>query len=135
MTFSSCLAFAKSLVFPKTEKKSSARKSLFGAMLCIALSIIPLIVVVGITNGMISGMTERIINLSSSHIQAYVASNIKKVASKDSFIEYSSGLLNVDGVLNVYPQVELSALAAGKQKRSGIEIRALEQDIFKKNKI
>ena len=134
MTFSSCLAFAKSLVFPKTEKKSSARKSLFGAMLCIALSIIPLIVVVGITNGMISGMTERIINLSSSHIQAYVASNIKNVASKDSFIEYSSGLLNVDGVLNVYPQVELSALAAGKQKRSGIEIRALEQDIFKKNK-
>lgn len=134
MTFSSCLAFAKSLVFPKTEKKSSARKSLFGAMLCIALSIIPLIVVVGITNGMISGMTERIINLSSSHIQAYVASNIKKVQSEENFIEYSNGLLNVEGVLNVYPQVELSALASGKSKRSGIQIRAVQKDIFKNNK-
>ena len=133
MTFSSSLLFAKSLVFPKTEKKSSARKSLFGAMICIALSIIPLVVVVGITNGMISEMTARIINLSSSHIQAYVASNINSVSDSLSFTQYAQGLLSIEGVKNVYPEIEISGLAAGKKKRSGIEVRALQTDIFETN--
>lgn len=133
MTFYSCAAFAKSLIFPKTEKKSSARKSLFGAMICIALSIIPLVVVVGITNGMINEMTARIINLSSSHIQSYIASNISTVQDSFSFTEYTEGLKKIDGVKNVYPEVELSALAAGKSKRSGIEIRAVQKNIFEEN--
>jgi lipoprotein-releasing system permease protein len=64
--------FAKSLIFPKAEKKSSARRSLWGALLCIGLSIVPLVVVLSITNGMIQGMTDRIIGLSSNNIQAYV---------------------------------------------------------------
>ena len=87
MTLSSSLMFAKSLIFPRSEKNSSARKSLFGAMLCIGLSIVPLIVVVSVTNGMIEGMTDRIIGLSSSHLQAYVASSIQEVKTASNFIE------------------------------------------------
>ena len=63
MTIKASLKFARSLIFPKTEKKSSARRSLFGALLCIGLSIVPLVVVLSISNGMINGMTERIIGL------------------------------------------------------------------------
>ena len=133
MTFSSSLFFAKSLIFPKAEKKSSARKSLFGAMLCIGLSIVPLVVVVSVTNGMIEGMTERIISLSSSHLQAYIAQNIDEVSSPQALRDYAKGLLDVGQVQKVYPQVELSALAVGKNGRSGIEIRAMEQDIFSTN--
>ena len=78
-SFGWSLKFAGSLIFPKAEKQSLARKSLFGAVLCIGLSLVPLIVVTSITNGMIDGMTERIVGLSSSHIQAYVAPNISRV--------------------------------------------------------
>ncbi len=128
------LKFAGSLIFPKAEKKSIARRSLFGAVLCIGLSIVPLVVVTSITNGMIDGMTERIIGLSSSHIQAYVAPGIRQVKSAYDFKAYAEEAASLRGVLNAYPEVEISALAAGKNGRSGIELRALEQDIFVKNK-
>ena len=133
MKLSYAFTFAKSLIFPKAEKKSVARKSLFGAMLCIGLSIVPLVVVISVTNAMIEGMTERIIGLSSSHIQAFVAANISKVKSAQSFIEYAEECASVRGVKNIYPQVEISALAAGKNGRTGIELRALQKDIFNRN--
>lgn len=134
MKMSYALMFAKSLVFPKSEKKSIARKSLFGAVLCIGLSIVPLVVVTAITNGMIDGMTERIIGLSSSHIQAYVAPNISRVKSADSFKKYAEEASEVRGVKAAYPEIEISAIAVGKKGRSGIEIRAVETDIFERNK-
>ena len=133
MTIKASLKFARSLIFPKTEKKSSARRSLFGALLCIGLSIVPLIVVLSITNGMISGMTERIIGLSSSHIQAYVATNINEVSSAENFRAYAEELKKVDGVLNTYPEVSVTALAAGKSMRTGIQIRAMDKSIFTQN--
>ena len=128
------LKFAGSLIFPKAEKKSVARKSLFGAVLCIGLSIVPLVVVTSVTNGMIDGMTERIIGLSSSHIQAYVAPNISKVKTAEEFTKYAGQAAGCRGVSAAYPEVEISALAAGKNGRSGIEIRAVEPDIFVRNK-
>ena len=134
MNLSYSLKFAKSLIFPKAEKKSIARKSLFGAVLCIGLSIVPLVVVTSVTNGMIDGMTERIIGLSTSHIQAYVAPNISKVKTVEAFTKYTSEAAGVRGVVAAYPEVEISALAAGKNGRSGIEIRAIEPDIFVRNK-
>ncbi len=134
MNLSYSLKFAKSLIFPKAEKKSIARKSLFGAVLCIGLSIVPLVVVTSVTNGMIDGMTERIIGLSTSHIQAYVAPNISKVKTVEAFTKYTAEATGVRGVVAAYPEVEISALAAGKNGRSGIEIRAIEPDIFVRNK-
>lgn len=133
MKFKSSLMFARSLIFPKTEKRSSARRSLFGAMLCIGLSVVPLIVVMSITDGMIDGMTERLIGLSSNHLQAYVSSKIDEVKSPDNFTEYVEKILSVKGVNKVYPEIEVSALAAGKQTRSGIEIRAVPSDMFQNN--
>ena len=133
MTIKASLKFARSLIFPKTEKKSSARRSLFGALLCIGLSIVPLVVVLSISNGMINGMTERIIGLSSSHIQAYVASTIKEVSSAEDFRAYADELKKVDGVLSTYPEVSVTALAAGKSMRTGIQIRAMEKSIFTEN--
>ena len=133
MSLKSSLMFAKSLIFPKTEKKSSARKSLTGALLCIALSIIPMIVVISVANGMISGMTDRIIGLATSHLQAYVASGISATQSAENFTEYAQGFVDGNEVLSAYPEVDISALAAGKSFRTGAEIRALPSDIFQKN--
>ncbi len=134
MTFRSSLMFAKSLIFPKAEKKSSARKSLWGALLCIGLSIVPLVVVLSITNGMIQGMTDRIIGLSSNNIQAYVSPKLKDTQNPQSYREYSKQFKNVNGVLEVYPEIGVTALAAGKKMRTGAQIRALDKDIFTKNK-
>ena len=134
MTFKSSLMFAKSLIFPRAEKKSSARRSLWGALICIGLSIVPLVVVLSITNGMIQGMTDRIIGLSSSNIQAFVSPKLKDTQNAQSYRDYSQQFKSVDGVLEVYPEISINALAAGKKSRSGAQIRALDKDIFTKNK-
>ena len=134
MTFKSSLMFAKSLIFPRAEKKSSARRSLWGALICIGLSIVPLVVVLSITNGMIQGMTDRIIGLSSSNLQAYVSPKLKDTQAPDSYRAYAKQFLEVDGVLEVYPEIGVTALAAGKKMRTGAQIRALDKDIFSKNK-
>ncbi len=134
MTFRSSLMFAKSLIFPKAEKKSSARRSLWGALLCIGLSIVPLVVVLSITNGMIQGMTDRIIGLSSNNIQAYVSPKLKDTQNPQSYRDYAQQFKNINGVLEVYPEIGVTALAAGKKMRTGAQIRALDKNIFTKNK-
>lgn len=133
MTIKSSLMFAKSLIFPKTEKKSSARRSLFGAFICIGLSIVPLVVVLSVASGMIDGMTERIIGLSSNHLQAYVASNILQVKSADSFKKYAEDFKKLEGIKAVYPEIDISALAAANSYRTGAQIRALDSSVFTSN--
>ena len=134
MTFKSSLMFAKRLIFPRVDKKSSARRSFFGALLCIGLSLVPLIVVLSITNGMIDGMTERIIGLSSSHIQAYVARGVSYTKNAENFINYSKLFKEVDGVVDSFAEVSVNALASGKSMRTGAQIRGVEKDIFLRNK-
>ena len=133
MNFRFPMMFAKSLIFPRSEKKSSARRSLWGALLCIGLSIIPLIVVLSITNGMIQGMTDRIIGLASGNVQAYVSPRLKETSSAQTYIEWARQFKTVQGVNEVYPEMGITALAAGKKMRTGAQLRALDADIFEKN--
>lgn len=125
--------FAMSLIFPKAEKRSSARRSMLGALLCIGLSIVPLVVVLTVTNGMIEGMTERLIGLSSSHLEALVSRNSKYVMRESTFADLAKQIAEVPGVTKVYHQVSLTALAGGKKERTGAQVRALPADIFVTN--
>lgn len=133
MTFKSSLMFAKSLIFPKADKRSSARRSLFGALICIGLSIVPLIVVISVTNGMIDGMTERIIGLSSNHLQSYVNASIEPVKTAQGFTDYSQTYLQVEGIKQAFSEVDVAALATGKNVRTGAQVRAMQSDIFTQN--
>lgn len=134
MKLKASLMFAHSLIFPKAEKKSSARRSLMGALLCIGLSIVPLVVVLTVTNGMIEGMTERLIGLSSSHLEALVARNSRNIVSSKAFQNFADEIKKAEGVTNAYPQVSLTALAGGKKERAGAQVRAVPADIFVTNK-
>lgn len=133
MTLKASLKYAFSLVFPKTEKSSSGQRSLLGASLCIGISLIPLIIVLCVSNGMIDGMTERIIGLSSGHLQAYVASGINETSSAEQFKEYSDYIKTETALKNAFPEVSISALAASNSFRSGIQIRGMDAGIFKNN--
>ena len=73
MSIKSSALFASRMLFPKGSKNTVGTKSITGAIICIALSLIPLVVVLSVSDGMIEGITERIINLSSSHITAEVS--------------------------------------------------------------
>ena len=134
MKFQASLYFAKSLIFPKTQKKTAARKSLLGSIICIALSVIPLVTVICVTTGSIKGMTERLIGLSSGHLELKVASGIEENASAKAFTDYARSFVKIRGITAAYAEVNLSALCMANGIRSGAFIRGVETDIFSKNK-
>ncbi len=115
------------------KKRQSARQSLLGAMLCIGLSLIPLVAVLVISDGMIEGMTARIIGLSSSHLKVVYDDSADEVSSAENLLSETKRLENTDGVKLAYPELQGIALAAGKSGRTGATIRAVLPDIFERN--
>lgn len=130
MTVKSSLLFAYRIMFPRAGKASSARRSLSGALLCIGISLVPLIVVLTVSNGMIQGMTERIIGLSSSHLAVFIMKDADEASSPGKLGAFASYLAETDGVTAAYPEVDAAALAAGTSYRTGVQLRAVEPDIF-----
>ena len=117
--------FAKRIIFPKSGRLTIARKSLSGAILCIGISLVPLVTVLAVSNGMIDGITKRMISLSSSHVEAFA---FKK--DSEALKEAAQTVLGLKDISAAYPMIETSALAVAKSKRCGISVRALPPEIF-----
>lgn len=133
MNLKSSVLLAFRMILPKTRSTSNARRSLFGAVLCIALSLVPLVIVLVMSDGMIEGITDRIIGLSSYHLQAVeypVYTKTEDTSELDNFLET---IRLIDGVKFAYPERQGIALAAGKKGRIGATIRAVDPDIFIKD--
>lgn len=134
MTVNSSILFASRLLFPRTGKKSNARRSLLGALLCIGISLVPLVMVLTVSNGMIKGITDRMIGLSSSHLQFVLYPNSEYSKDVSSLKNLSAGVKIYDkGVKNVFPELQGIGLASSKNGRFGAAIRAVESDIFERN--
>lgn len=134
MTFSSSLAIASRLLFPRTGKKSNARRSLFGALVCIGISLVPLVMVLSVSDGMIKGITERMIGLSSSHLQLVLYPGSEYAADSESMQLLGDAIKKYDpGVRDVYPELQGIGLAASARGRFGASVRAVEGDIFGRN--
>lgn len=127
MNFKSSFLFAKRIIFPKSGRITIARKSLGGAILCVGISLIPLVVVLAVSNGMINGITRRMISLSSSHLEAVSFS--KDFKALEGAAQSVSAL---EDVAASYPMIESSALAVSNARRSGVSIRALPPETFEK---
>ncbi|MBR3543130.1 MAG: ABC transporter permease [Treponema sp.] len=119
--------FAKRILFPKSGRLTIARKSLTGAILCIGISLTPLVVVLAVSNGMIDGITRRMISFSSSHLEAVSLSK-----DSDKLQDSARIAQSLDEIDAAYPMIEFSALAVSKNKRCGISVRALPQEIFER---
>ena len=144
MTISTIMRLALRFMFPSkpeaaiadktSSNKSPAKKSVFAAMICVAFSVIPLIVVLVFSDSMIKGMTDRIVELSSFHLQS-----IQYKAQADIFgnieqlKEQAAELEKLNGVEAAYIERTGMALAAGKKERSGASVRAVEPKLFAEN--
>ena len=133
MKGSASILYAYRMLFPRTGKKSNARRSLTGAFLCIAISLVPLVMILTVSNGMIKGMTSRMIGLSSSHLSVILHPDIEESQSPQNLVKLSEKMNEIDGVTKVFPEIQSIGLAAGKKIRTGAAIRAVENDIFSKN--
>lgn len=133
MKSNASILYAFRMLFPRTGLKSNARRSLTGAFLCIAISLIPLVMVLTVSNGMIKGMTQRMIGLSSSHLCCMIHPDVEEAKTSRSLEDLGKKLSECEGIKAYYPEVQSVALAAGKEGRAGACIRAVENNIFSKN--
>ncbi len=130
MNLKSSFLLAFRMLLPKTRTTSNARKSMLGAVLCIALSLIPLVVVLVVSESMINGITDRIIGLSSYHIQASQYTAYKGNENVSEFEKFISDVRQIDGVKCAYHERQGIALVAGKKGRTGATIRAVDPQVF-----
>lgn len=135
MKTSSSFLFAFRLLIPKHRTPSNARKSMLGAVLCVALSLIPLVVVLVVADGMIEGITDRIVGLSSYHIQIeHRSTRIQPNSALDDLKILSQTMRSVEGVRSANAEVQGIALGSGKTGRTGVTVRAVEPSVFSTNK-
>ena len=134
MKTASVLMLFGRIVKPKEHASSNARKSLAGAIACVALSLIPLVVVLTVSDGMIEGITGRLVGLSSYHMQ--VAQNVTINGTNENFRilnDIADKMRNIQGVTAAFIERSGSVLAAGKKGRSGAELRAVDETFFTVN--
>lgn len=131
MNIKSSLLYAKKLLFEKNA--SHGKRTLIGAVVCIAISLVPLVAVLVISDGMISGITGRIIGLSSQNISVALSSDEEVCASAENLQKLSDQLLRVDGIVAAVPELQGTALAVGSASRSGATVRAVPQNVFETN--
>jgi len=129
--------YALRLIFPKRNglvEKSSGRRSLLGAMMCIGISLVPLVAVLVISDGMIQGITGRMIGLSSRDLCLYIERDSSDVKDYATYLESAESLKRIDGVTSSFPEIDCTALAAGKTARAGATVRAVQNDLFTADK-
>ena len=97
-----------------------------GAAIAIALSVIPLIVVIEVSDGMIEGITRRFIELETGHIQVIPDENVEI----DELYAISDKLMALPDVNYASPVYRGTALIYSKSGRTGIQIKALPEEIL-----
>ena len=98
-----------------------------GAILSVALSLIPLIVVMEVSDGMIEGITARYLELGTYHLQA--------IAGKDAEVEdmIAAQAAEVPGVILSVRERQGVALAYSRLGRGGVTLRAVPPDMWQRD--
>lgn len=136
MNLRSSLLYALRLVFPPKhgQVNTNGRRSLFAAMLCIGISLVPLVAVLVISDGMIEGITGRMISLGSNDICVSLNEYGSECDSAENLYATAERFKNVSSnITGAFPEIQGSALASANGSRSGATLRGMQKDIFKTN--
>ena len=109
------------------SRSSDLFRHIRGAVLGIALSLVPLIVVLQISDGMIQGITGRYIEIGSYHFQIKLLSR----SSQYSFEEVAQKLNDRSEVENAFVFIQGTSLAYTKNGRTGIPVRGIPEDLYR----
>ncbi len=100
--------------------RDQARKALAGAVLSVALSLVPLVTVMQVADGMINGISARYVELGTYHAQAwpYMSSDLK--AARDA-------AASAPGVRGAWIETQSVGVAFAGGRREGAAVRGVEQ--------
>jgi lipoprotein-releasing system permease protein len=95
-----------------------------GAAAGIALSLIPIMVTLIVSDGMIRGITDRYLELGTGHLQVYARGDPET-------LEAAAGKLkNAGGVRGVWPERQGLGVLVGKSGKTGATLRAVEPSFW-----
>ncbi len=106
----------------RSDQRDLARRTLRGAVLSVAVSMIPLIVTLVVADGMIQGITSRYIELSSYHVQVVPYRGM----GEGSVREVLDALRRVPGVRGAWAETQAVGVAFSEGNRGGAVVRALD---------
>lgn len=113
---------------------SNARRSLYGAILGIGISLVPLVTVLVVADGMIEGISSRFIELSSAHIRVTDYTGLSGInGDRDTLVSLAEDIVANDltgRVLSAQPERQGLSLAIGSRGRSGATVRSVLPSYF-----
>lgn len=113
----------------KSRRGSSFRR-VRGGVIGITLSLIPLVVVFVVANGMISGITARYLETGSYHIQLVSRGRAGAEASATQVQK----ALEYPQVIGAYREVQGLGLLAGGKGHNGVQIRGVDPQLYAKDR-
>ncbi|MCX7025725.1 MAG: ABC transporter permease [Spirochaetes bacterium] len=123
MTVASCLAIGMRLLVGRgTDRRDLARRSLRGAVIGIAVSLVPIVVVLVVADGMIQGITARYIELGTYHKQVIP----RYSATFGEADDLASRIRGVSGVEGAWAEIQSFGVTFAGGVSSGVAIRAVD---------
>jgi lipoprotein-releasing system permease protein len=104
-------------------------RHLRGAVLGIAVSLVPLIVVLEVSTGMIDGITARLLEVGTYHLQAPIAPDTPAREMET----LASAVAAVPGVVAAVPERQGTAMLLSGRAAAGVTIRFLPSDVFSRD--
>lgn len=99
--------------------RDQARKALAGAVLSVALSLVPLITVMQVADGMIQGISARYVELGTYHAQAYPYATADFAGARDA-------ARASPGVTGAWIETQSVGVAFANGRREGVAVRGVE---------
>ncbi len=105
----------------RSRADAPARRYLRGAVVGVALSIVPLVVVLIVADGMIQGITARYIETGTYHLQAQTLAVVDQGA-----LEAASAAVRGRAGIKAYPEMQSYGVAIAGARTAGVAIRAVD---------
>ena len=105
--------------------RDGTARYLRGSVIGIALSLVPLIVVMEVSTGMIEGITARLLEVGTYHVQVSLPSGPGGGHGATGGIHF-----RVHGVVAAVPERQGTGLLVTPRSAAGVTIRCVPSDIF-----
>jgi lipoprotein-releasing system permease protein len=99
---------------------------LFGSIIGIGLSLIPLVVVLEVADGMIEGITRRYLEVGTYHMQVSLAGE----ANLESYMDLAEQLRGRAGITHVIPERQGMGLLFTGNQRGAVTVRAVPPSLY-----
>lgn len=113
---------------------SNARKSLLGAIAGIGISLVPLVIVLVVADGMIEGISSRVIELSTSHLRVVDYTGASGMTDDPIKMEYLAKQIVSDDttslIVGANAECQGIGIVIGKNGRSGATLRSVQDAYF-----